>query len=278
MPPFRRLSTADLPACLVLAADRSWDADSLRWHLMLQIADVWGLDAPDGGLAACGFLTRYHPAYATIGLLVVRRDHGRRGLATRLMAHLHDGGTEDITCLFATPMGRPLYRKLGYLAVDQIHKYIGPLEVASPPDGHLAEATPGDLDTLVSLDAAATGLDRRHLLTALFGRADRRLLLSHNGQYSGYGLAVPGSPRTPTVIGPLVAPDALAARMLIAGLAKDRTHAVRIDVFARHGDLPSWLQAGGMTHVSTDPMMLRGAASLPGDRRRLIAIASQALG
>ncbi len=56
--PVRRLSAADLPACLDLAADRNWPREEHKWRLLFEVSEVYGLDDPAGGLAGTVVLTR----------------------------------------------------------------------------------------------------------------------------------------------------------------------------------------------------------------------------
>jgi hypothetical protein len=56
--PIRRLSAADLAACVELAADRGWPPEQNKWRLFA-VGEAYGVDDPAGGLAAMVVLTRY---------------------------------------------------------------------------------------------------------------------------------------------------------------------------------------------------------------------------
>ena len=50
--PIRRLSPADLAACVELAADRGWPPERNKLRLLFAVGEGYGIDDPAGGLAA----------------------------------------------------------------------------------------------------------------------------------------------------------------------------------------------------------------------------------
>jgi|SRR5450755_2507733 hypothetical protein len=59
--PIRRLGLEDLKACLALSADREWAAEERKWALLLDAAESYGIDDPDGALTGAVVLARYGP-------------------------------------------------------------------------------------------------------------------------------------------------------------------------------------------------------------------------
>jgi GNAT superfamily N-acetyltransferase len=86
--PIRRLSAADLAACVELAADRGWPPELNKLRLLFAVGEAYGVDDPAGGLAAMVVLTRYGRQLAAVGTMVVASRFGRRGLGRRLMSYL----------------------------------------------------------------------------------------------------------------------------------------------------------------------------------------------
>ena len=84
--PVRRLTPADLPAIVELAADRDWPPEENKWRLMFAVSEPFGVDDPAGGLAGAVVLTRYGASLAAIGMMLVAARHGRKGLGSRLTA------------------------------------------------------------------------------------------------------------------------------------------------------------------------------------------------
>jgi hypothetical protein len=79
--PIRRLSGADMAACVELAADRGWPPERNKLRLLFAVGEAYGIDDPAGGLAAMVVLTRYGRQLAAVGTMVVASRFGRRDLA-----------------------------------------------------------------------------------------------------------------------------------------------------------------------------------------------------
>ncbi len=86
--PARRLGLADLKACLALSADRGWPSEEHKWTLLLDAAEGYGIDDPDGGLAGSVVLARYGTELASARMMLVASRYGRQGLGRQLMAHI----------------------------------------------------------------------------------------------------------------------------------------------------------------------------------------------
>ncbi len=276
--PVRRLSRADLPACIELSSDRGWSAQQDNWRLLFAVSEVYGVDDPAGGLAGTVVLTRYGNDLAAVGMMVVGTRHGRQGLGTRLMTHVLERAGDAVVFLFATDLGRPLYAKLGFRVVDTSTRYVGmfrPGLAAGPaPDQHLVRlAAAADLPGLALADRPVFGADRSQLLAELVTIADR---VAECGQpVRGYGATwFDGTIR---ILGPVVADGLPAAKALVASLAEGWAGPVRLDLLGRHRELADWAQERGLRAGASNALMTRGG-SLPGERARLFAPANIAIG
>jgi GNAT superfamily N-acetyltransferase len=83
----RTLTLDDISACLSLARQCDWPTDEARWRLLLEVGNGFGVDAPEGGLAATVIATPFEHRAAWIGMMVVAPAHQRKGLGQRLMEH-----------------------------------------------------------------------------------------------------------------------------------------------------------------------------------------------
>lgn len=278
--PVRRLGPADLPACVALAGDRGWPPEENKWRLIFAVSEVYGVDDPTSGLAGVVVLTRYGSGLAAIGMMVVASRHGRQGLGRRLMRHALDKAAGAVVYLTATEQGRPLYAQLGFRAIDTSTSYIGTFivyqsdgAVRRPSSASAQPVTTVGLDALAEVDLAVFGADRRRLLAELLTFADR--FVECGDPVSGYAAAwINGDT---VMIGPVVAPDAATATMLISSLAQARTGLVRVDIGGRHADLARWARGHGLAACGQTTLMVLGG-SLPGDRARLFGPVSVAIG
>jgi GNAT superfamily N-acetyltransferase len=279
-PPIRRLGPADLDSCAALAVDRGWLPEKSKWALLLDIAEVFGIDAPDGGLAGSVTLARYGREHASVGMMLVAARYGRRGLGRALMTHLLDAAGDATVTLFATDMGRPLYERLGFKPVRRSASFVGRFrparaDTAGSPGMTTRAATDADMPSLLALDMAAFGADRSHVIRRLPSFADEILIARTFPPDSAYAAAWRNG--TTTVIGPVIAPDGVTARRLITELAAGARGPVRLDLDPDRPELPAWAEARGLPLTGHTTVMAYGPWDPPGDRARVFAPVSVAL-
>ena len=269
-----RLGPGDLNACLELAAGRDWRPERRKWALLFEVGDVYGIRDPAGGLAGSVTLTRYGPDLAIVSMMLVAARFAGRGLGRRLMSHVLAQAGDTTTFLYATPLGRPLYDKVGFRAVGSVTTSVG--RFTGGPAGGTRPAEPRDRDAILALDAEAVGADRTDLLTRYFGLAEQLRVIERDGAVRGFAAAAANVENV--VVGPLVAPDLDVARTLIADVASAIDAPVRLDLDHRHDGLLEWAAERGVTPANDASLMVRGGRDLPGARERLILPVMQALG
>ncbi len=276
--PVRRLDPAELPDCLRLSADRKWPLEDRKWALLFEVGDVYGIDAPDGGLAGAVVATRYGKEVTAISMMLVAERFGRRGLGRRLMMHALEHSAAATASLTATDDGRPLYEQVGFRTIGHCIKYTGVFRPgASDASGGpvTRPATPADLPAVLALDAVAFGAPRTALLTRLQSfAADFRVVEGPSG-LAGFG----GCWRNVDnmVIGPVIAQDTGTALALIRDLTAGAGGECRLDLEDRRPELISWAEEHGFSRGSTTAVMVHGDP-LPGDRSRLFTPVMVALG
>ena len=304
-PPVRRLGPDDLKRCVALSVDRGWSPERAKWSLLLAASEVFGIDAPDRkGLAGAVVLTRWAPDFASVGMMLVAARYGRRGLGRALMEHLLAAAGDGATVtLFATDLGRPLYEKLGFEPVRRNVSFTGQFRAAANADnskkrgaptaasttcpdasagspGGVRSAAEADLPAILALDRAAFGADRGAVLERLPSFADRIAVLESRdlaGQgIAGYAAAWRNDPAS-TIIGPLVAPDGAAARLLVTELAASARTPVRLDLDPDRPELPGWANAHGLEPAGLTVVMAHGKLPERGTPERLYAPISVAL-
>ncbi|HEX5996983.1 MAG TPA: hypothetical protein VFY84_17710 [Jiangellales bacterium] len=177
--------------------------------------------------------------------------------------------------LNATSYGRPLYERLGFVAVGTTYTHIG--RFAPPPgaDGS-RPATPGDLPAIVKLDAEVNGTDRAHLVERLPRFAEQLRVVERQGIVTGYAGAWRNVDNV--VIGPVIADSVADAKTLITDVARTVDGPVRLDLDDRHPELREWATRHGLASQTSSTVMVRGTRPLPGDRSRWFVPLMQALG
>jgi GNAT superfamily N-acetyltransferase len=282
-PPVRRLGPDDLRHCVALSVDRGWSPERRKWGLLLEAAEPFGVDAPDGGLAGAVVLTRYGPDLASVGMMLVAARHGRRGLGRALMEHLLTEAGDATVTLYATDLGKPLYEKLGFRTIRRNASFTGTFRAGAPHPATTGDnskmrtrsADDADMAAILDVDKTAFGADRSHLLRRLPAFAEQLRILETADGVAGFAAAWRND--TTAVIGPVVAPDGAAARLLITDLAARVRGRVRLDLDPERPELPEWAVRHGLEPVATTAVMARGDRNPPGDPGRLVTPVSVAL-
>jgi ribosomal protein S18 acetylase RimI-like enzyme len=134
-----------------------------------------------------------------VGGVAVAPDHRRIGLGGALteavVGFLEARGAATVL-LHATGLGRPVYERLGFVPETAYLTLTGPT-LARPPGPPVRAGRAADLEAVLALDLAATGEDRRRLLTALWPSGG--LVAATDGRVLGYHLASPWRPGGATI-------------------------------------------------------------------------------
>jgi len=198
----RTMTAADVPFGLHLSTQAGWNQLAADWqrHLALEPAGVFiaELDGvPVGTTATC----RFGPVAWIAMVLVAESVRGQgvgKALMTHAIAYLDGHGAASIR-LDATPLGQPLYEKLGFTAEFALTRYAGTLQAVADYPYHekaspVATAAPAQYAALCAWDRAVTATDRRGLLLQLFAEQPAVVrLVGSDGQVAGFMASRPGA-------------------------------------------------------------------------------------
>jgi GNAT superfamily N-acetyltransferase len=213
----------------------------------------------------CGFVSAVpHQQGGWIGNLIVARDCRNRGYGAALFEHavqlLERAGCRDLW-LTASVLGRPLYEKKGFRAVDRTVRWVlaesGALQ---PPDAVAADG----LEMLCRQDRKVWGDCRRDLLLHL-GRQATVLR-------QGRSIALLQAGRQRRVLGPWLSEhgDPADHRRMLERLAGGGE--IVADIVASAG-LETVLEAAGFRRLGENALMVR-SRQRPGQLEGLVALAS----
>jgi GNAT superfamily N-acetyltransferase len=267
------LTEADLPRAAALSALVGWNQNEADWRVFLRDGAAMALDDGDAAaLAATGAVLPFGPDLAWISMILVRPDRRRQGQATAMMRWAGERlAATACVALDATPDGREVYRRLGFQDVFGFTRW----RVNRPPAAPDVAVRPlqdADWPALLDLDAAAFGAPREALLRGFAARLPQAGWIAVDG--SGFALGRDGL-RAPE-IGPVVAQDEATALALVAAAATAIARPVLIDLTDSATGIGAVL-AGTGERLRPFTRMTRGAA-LPGDPRRLFAMAGPEFG
>ncbi|APW39957.1 GNAT family N-acetyltransferase [Rhodoferax koreense] len=280
---FRPMTALDLPGCQALSEDLRWPHRPADWEQVFAHAE--GVVAEqDGRIIATAQRWCWGDRHATIGLVIVSPASQGHGLGRRLMNTMLEGLDGRSVLLQATAEGRGLYERLGFVQTGELRQHQGMAKptalIGLPPGWRLRPAGANEAAALKRLDTAARGMPRDALIEDLLAIADSCVVLvDHDSAPRGFAMLRRFG--RGHIIGPVVAPDAESAKVLIAHLAgQNAGRFTRIDIDFASG-LSDWLEGIGLPSVDAPTTMLRGAplADGPGapNGPRLFAITTQAL-
>ncbi len=287
----RRLTPADIPQAVALTADAGWNQIDADWRMMLDLGDGLGFLTGDGKLVATAIILPYTepvPAtgvkFAWISMVLVTQAWQRRGLARwmleRCIGVLQAAGYTPM--LDATPAGREVYRKLGFVEGPEILRFMAKkpkgLTLQSGSNQIYRWVVPNVLRDIAAFDAASFGANRQSLLAALSQRIAMKSHFAH-GDKPVAGFAMIRDGRHAAHIGPIVADDAgIAGSMLTPMLLFLDAPAIIIDAFAYQTEFVKALAAAGYEVQRKLTRMHLGPKAPDSVPERYFAIAGPELG
>lgn len=246
----RGMTPADVPLGMRLKEEAGWNQLEADWRRMVELQ-------PDGAYVAeldgvpCGTVTtcRFGPVAWVAMMLVQAALRGRgigRALMVRALEDLDAHGVRSVR-LDATPLGRPLYESLGFIAEAEFTRFQGVLPPAVGPPDHAPVALDAVWDGLSALDRAATATDRGRLLRRIAAEYPDSLQVvadEPGGGIAGYLMSRPGSKARQ--IGPCVARGEAGSVLLADAARRYAGETVFVDVPDEHGEAAALVRSWGL--------------------------------
>ncbi|MEP7350232.1 MAG: GNAT family N-acetyltransferase [Sphingorhabdus sp.] len=270
------LTPLHLDQALGLSQGLIWPYRREDWQFALELGHGFGVEA-DGRLVGTALWWPYGADFASLGMIIVSPNAQRQGIGARLMAALLGDAAGRRVILNSTQEGETLYTRLGFRPYGAVTQHQAVLENAPPIDPVVPVRLAGQEDhrAIKTLDEAGSGMDRTHLLDALFGIA-RTVVVEREGEITGYGCVRRWG--RGVVIGPVIARDQADARAIIATLAAAHEgDFVRIDVTEQCG-LAYWLKEIGLPQTDRVVTMSLGDPPQAEPGSILFALSNQSLG
>lgn len=279
----RDMTPADIEAGLRLCRLSHWNQLARDWARFLDVTPQGAIVAEDeagtvvGSVATMRYLSVPAGAQlAWIAMILVDPAMRGRGIGTALLheglARLHD---VPLVGLDATPLGRPLYEKLGFrveLGITRLARVATTPRREAVADAGVRPAEAADDAAIAALDATTTGLDRRAMLMWLRdGAPEMAWVAERGGRLEGVVLGRRG--HVFQQLGPIVASSTDAAlRLLRAALSSVGAAPVIVDAPDAHASFRDGLEALGFTAQRPFSRMYRGPARPAAEPATLFAI------
>jgi GNAT superfamily N-acetyltransferase len=192
----RRMTALDVSLGMRLKSQAGWNQTEADWQRFLDMEpDGCFVAELDGTPIATTVVCTFGPV-AWVAMVLVDAAVRGRGIGTALMRHalafLDERGVRSVR-LDATPLGRPLYEKLGFIAQFELARHEGVLPPSAKAVG-VEPPRPEDFEELLAVDRAVTATDRRRLLLRFFTEhPDAVRMVRRGGRCLGFLTARPGT-------------------------------------------------------------------------------------
>jgi ribosomal protein S18 acetylase RimI-like enzyme len=186
-----------------------------------------------------------------VAVVPAHRRIGLGGALTEAIVEFLEGRGLATVLLHATALGRPVYERLGFVPETPYRTLSGPTLPRGPREAPVRAGQAADLEAVLALDLAATGEDRRRLLTALWPTGG--LVATTDGRPLGYHLPSPW--RTG---GATIAADPGTGLALLDAVRAAAGDEVAISVPTGNTAAVEALEAAGFSEVYRTIRMYRG--------------------
>ena len=232
---------------LRLSRQARWNQTEAEWLRFMHFEPDGCFVAELDGYAVGTTTTCVLGSVAWIAMVLVDVNARGRGIGTRLLRYALDY-LEDRRVLTirldATPAGRPVYEKLGFMAEYELARYEG-MASQHPASQIVTELAPAAYPDIVEFDKKETGTDRGKMLVRLFGEFPQGLrIVRRQNTVEGYVTFRPGA--NAIQVGPCVAVTDAGPPLLSDALSRCRSKMVFMDVPKGNVDAVRFVEAAGL--------------------------------
>ncbi|MBY0521887.1 MAG: GNAT family N-acetyltransferase [Gemmataceae bacterium] len=225
----RSMTHADLGLGMRLKAQAGWNQIEADWRRALDLGPNGCFVAELDGVPVGTTTTCIFGSTAWVALVLVDAQVRGQGVGKALLGHVLAYLQERVVRtvrLDATPVGRPLYEKLGFAEEFPLSRYDG--IVSAVDAGPAAVAVPKTYKPMFELDRAITAVDRSRLLRRLFDERPGEVRIAESADHLGYCTGRPGA--LAWHVGPCLAAAAVGPLLLADAFRRHAGERVFIDI------------------------------------------------
>jgi len=246
----RKMSLSDMDSLMNLKDAEGWNQLEKDWALLISYRESVNLVAVlDNHIVGCITAINYDNTVAWIGMMLVDRDYRGRGISKLLLVETIDKLNKCRSIkLDATPAGRPVYLKLGFIDEYTLYRMTNPTvsKISLDDESYKAEQLkPADIPEVVAFDKQVFGADRTELIKHLYeSYPEIAWIIKKNNSVAGFCLGRRGQKYMQ--IGPVYASSSNGVKALIQSATNQLTgQAVVVDICADKSEIKGWLEACG---------------------------------
>lgn len=248
----RKMELSHMDSLMKLKDAEGWNQLEKDWALLISYKESVNLVAVlDDQIVGCITAINYDNTVAWIGMMLVDKDFRGRGISKLLLLDTIDKLNKcNSIKLDATPAGRPVYLKLGFMDEYTLYRMTNPSASNISPGKNpfrTIRIKPADIPEVVAIDKKIFGADRTELITCLYENfPELAWYIKENNRMTGFCLGRRG--QNYTQIGPVYASSSMGARALIhSAIDLLKGQAVLVDISGAQFELIGWLEACGFT-------------------------------
>ncbi len=260
----RFMTDKDIPAVMRLKEIAGWNQTIADWQRFL-FATPEGCFVAEHQGRVIGTVTTivYEDRFAWIAQLLVDPEHRGRGTGKKLLeqaiAYLD---SRNLPCmkLDATPLGKPLYQKLGFLSEYEIERWVLERQI----DEKAGQYQAVEIREVLRLDREIFGADRSELLRSLAEEAPEFTLVARrDAAIVGYTFGRRGA--LADQLGPWMAhSEDVAVELLDEFLRRSRRDLLFVDCMLNNPWPVPLVKARGFEFSRPLTRMFRGTNKYPG--------------
>lgn len=264
----REMTFADIPAGLQLCRIANWNQLATDWELILTLNPHGSRVAIDQGKIVGTMTTvTYENRFGWVGMVLVDPECRGKGIGTKLLEEsIKILKNIPSVKLDATPQGRPVYLKLGF--VDEyglLRLQLSPLAGKKfPYPSQVRPIGESDIEKITQYDRKAFDAERKTVLRwALKNASEYAWIVENSNGIEGYCLGRHG--HNFEQIGPIVASNlATAQQLVMACLSNSEGKKYILDPFLHTPQWIEWLKEIGFVEQRPFTRMYLGENKFPG--------------
>ncbi len=257
---YRQMKPDDINAGLKLCREANWNQIERDWQLFLQLSPKGCCVAVNEGKIVGTVTTiSYKHSFSWTGMVLVDAQNQRQGIGMQLLQEaLHILRNEETVKLDATPVGREVYLKLGFVDEYPLSRMYTIVDQKKLGFSAARAIQKNDLFVIAAFDLEIFGADRYALLLRIWESApEYAFMVEKKSGVQGFCFGRQGY--NYIHIGPVIANDIAVAKGLVsAALHQSRGRAVIIDVLRFDAGWLAWLLYMGFTEQRSFVRMYLG--------------------
>jgi GNAT superfamily N-acetyltransferase len=276
------MKKTDIPGGLRLNTVAGWNQTEADWNRFLD-GSLEGCFVMEDGEKVVGTAATlsYENRFAWISMVLVDPTYRNRGIGTKLLqraVEYLDGTGIPTLKLDATPLGKPLYEKLGFVTEYEIERWVLKRANSSDLAANVKSHRIVQLLEIFQLDREVFGADRSQLLCSFDERASDLTLAVRSGEHlQGYAFGRHGL--FADHLGPWIGRDGDSAESLLeAWLRRSSRETIIVDACRSSSAAGQILHNHGFSVTRSLTRMYRGANAFPGKTDLLFAIVGPEFG